>query len=194
MAKQLLTILYPGFAEWEVVFPLFCVHPRVEYRFAAIGERRVRGTMGFEFEAPWIIEEVDPDDFDGVYLPGGIDPQEGRFPRSLGEHEGLKKMLRAFADRGKVVAAICGAPLVLGAAGLLDGRDFACDITEDTYGWLDRGHRVERLLAIDGRILTASVQALLPFTAALARLLEEEQTAEEIEAFFSLKGMKYETP
>jgi 4-methyl-5(b-hydroxyethyl)-thiazole monophosphate biosynthesis len=149
--------------------------------------------MGFELEAPWSVEEADPEGFDGVYLPGGLDPREGRFPRSLGEHEGLLNLLRAFADRDKVVAAICGAPLVLGAAGLLDGRDFACDITEDTRGWLDRGHCVDGLLAIDGRILTASVQALLPFSAAPARLLGEERTAEEIEAFFSLKGTKHET-
>ncbi|MFQ6090441.1 MAG: DJ-1/PfpI family protein [Candidatus Bipolaricaulia bacterium] len=186
MTKQLLTILYPGFAEWEVAFPRFCVYPGVEYRFAAIGERRVRGTMGFEIEAERTIEDVDPEGFDGVYLPGGRDPVEGRFPRSLGEHEGLKKILRRFADRGKVVAAICGTPLVLGAAGLLNERDFACDITEDTRGWLARGRRADGLLAIDGRILTASVQALLPFSAALARLLGEERTAEEIEEFFNL--------
>jgi len=186
MAKLLLTILYPGVAEWEVVFPLFCVHPRIEYQFAAVGERRVRGTMGFELEAQWAIENVDPEDFEGIYLPGPSPPQEGRFPRSLGEHEGLLSLLRAFAARGKVVAAICGAPLILGAAGLLEGRDFACDISAETHGWLDSGHRVDDLLAIDGEILTARVQALLPFSVALARLLEEEQTAEEIEEFFDL--------
>ena len=84
MAKLLLTILYPGVAEWEVVFPLFCVHPRIEYQFAAVGERRVRGTMGFELEAQWAIENVDPEDFEGIYLPGPSPPPGGAFPAKPG--------------------------------------------------------------------------------------------------------------
>lgn len=184
MAKQLLTIVYPGFAEWEVVFPLFCVYPAIEYQFATIEERRVRGAMGFEIEAQWTLEDVDPAGFDGIYLPGGIDPMEKRFPRTLGEHKGLLSLLRRFANQNKVTAAICGASLVLGAAGLLDGKRFVCDITEDTRGWLDRGHRVEAPLAVDGQILTGRVQALIPFSAALARLLGEEKAAQEIEEFF----------
>ena len=187
MARQLLTIVYPGFAEWEVVFPLFCIHPAIEHQFVAIGERQIRGTMGFEIEAQWTLEDVDPTGFNGIYFPGGVDTVEKRFPRSLGENERLLNLLRRFADQGKVVAAICGAPLVLGAAGLLDGRRFACDITEDTRGWLDRGCRVDGPLAVDGWILTGSVKALVPFSAALARLLGEEKTAREIEEFFSLE-------
>ena|GEM_PF-305337 len=187
IAKQLLTIIYPGFAEWEVVFPLFCVYPAIEYQFVAIEERRVRGTMGFEIETQWTLEDADFAGFDGIYLPGGIDPTEKRFPRSLGEHEGLLNLLRRFADQKKVIAAICGAPLVLGAAGLLDGKRFACDVTEDTRGWLDKGYRVDGLLAVDGQILTGSVQALIPFSAALARLLGKEKAAQEIEDFFNLE-------
>jgi len=187
MAKQLLTIVYPGFAEWEVAFPLFCLYPAIEYQFVAIGERRVRGTMGFEIEAQWTLQDVDPAGFDGIYLPGGIDPMEKRFPRSLGENRKLLNLLRRFANQNKVIAAICGAPLVLGAAGLLDGKRFACDITEDPCGWLEKGRHVDAPLAVDGRILTGSVQALIPFSAALARLLGEEKVAQEIEGFFNLE-------
>lgn len=185
MVKKLLTIVYPGFAEWEVVFPLFCVYPAIEYQFGALKERRVRGAMGFEIEAMWTLTDVNPEDFDGVYLPGGIDPVEQRFPRKLGENQELLSLLQRTVNHGKVVAALCGAPLVLGAAGLLSGKRFVCDITEDTRGWLDTGHRVDTLCVVDHHILTGSARGLIPFSCALARLLGEGGTAQEIKDVFT---------
>jgi len=188
MAKRLLTVLYPEFAEWEVVFPLYCVHPPIEYQFVAVGEQRVRGTMGFEIEAQWTLSDVDVANFDAIYLPGGLASDGKTFPRELGEDTALLGLLKEFADQGKVVAAICGAPLVLGAAGLLDGKRFACDVTENTRGWLDTGERANRLLVADGQMLTASVRALIPFSATMARLLGEEKTAQQVQPFFELSA------
>ena len=186
MAKQLLTVLYPGFAEWEVIFPLFCVHPAIEARYVSLDGRRVRGAMGFEMEAAGSIADVDTGDVHGVYLPGGLDPGTERFPRWLGDHAELLEAFRAFDREGKVVAAICGAPLVLGAAGVLDGRQFVCDVEEETRGWFDNARRTEGTWVVDGHILTGSLRGLLPFSVALARLLGEEETAREIGEAFDL--------
>ena len=180
MAKRLLTVLISGFAEWEVVFPLFCVHPAIEAHYVSLGGRRVRGAMGFEMETEWNVADVDVSGFAGVYLPGGLDPTTKCFPRDLGTHRGLIDLLREFACRERIVAAICGAPLVLGAAGLLDGKRFVCDIEEDTHGWFDRAYRVEATWTVDGLVLTGSLRGLVPFSAALARLLGEETTARQI--------------
>jgi putative intracellular protease/amidase len=185
MAKRLAVVLYPGVADWEVGFPLFCLYPRIESAFASPGHGTVRTTMGFEIEVALSdLHRVDVDRFDGVYLPGGLDPRGGRFPRSLCENEEILGLLKEFSHRDKVTAAICGAPLVLGAAGLLKGRRFACDITEDTRGWFDGAVRVEEPVCTDGKILTGSVRAIIPFCRDLAALLGEGETAREIEAFF----------
>jgi len=184
VAKRLLVIVYPGVAEWEVAFPLFCLRPAITYEFASVSDKRVRGAMGFKIEAKMTIGEVALSDFDGVYLPGGVHPRKGGFNRDLCYDESLLSLLRAFAEVGKVVAALCGAPLVLGAAGLLDGRRFACEI-EEAQGWLDGGVRVAEPVAVDGKILTASLRGIIPFSASLARLLGEERTAQEIEGFFA---------
>jgi len=183
VAKRLLVIVYPGVAEWEVAFPLFCLHPTITYEFASVSDKWVRGAMGFTIEAKMTLSEVDPSDFDGVYLPGGVHPQKGGFNRDLCHDEGLLSLLRVFAKEGKVTAALCGAPLVLGAAGLLEGRRFACEI-EEAQGWLDGGVRVAEPVAVDGKILTASLRGIIPFAAHLARLLGEERTAQEVEEFF----------
>jgi putative intracellular protease/amidase len=185
MAKHLLVVLYPGVADWELGFPLFCLHPRIESRFASDGHAAIRTTMGFETKVSLTdLAKIDVGAFHGLYLPGGMDPETKRFPRSLGENAEILGLVNRFSEAGKVVAAICGAPLVLGAAGLLKGRRFACDITENTRGWFEEAERVEEPICADGKILTASVAAIIPFCCELARLLGEDQTAEEIEGFF----------
>ena len=187
MSKKLLTILYPGFAEWEVVFPLFCIHPAVQPVYVSLDEHRVRGAMGFEMETERWMAEVDPEEFDGVLLPGGMDPDTGRFPRRLGSNAGLLEILQGFDRPEKAVAAICGAPLVLGAAGLLRERRFTCDIEDDTQRWFDEAHRVDGTWVLDGHILTASVRGLVPFSIALAQIHGEEETARQIAEAFNLE-------
>ena len=187
MAKNLLVVLYAGVADWEVSFPLFCLHPKIQTEFASIGPGRIKTAMGFESDAEVkTLRHVSVSDFDGVYLPGGVDAATGRFPRSLAENEEIKKTLRDFWQQGKVVAAICGAPLVLGAAGLLKGKRFACDITDDTHGWFEGALRAEQPIAVDGKILTGSVQAIISFSVELARLLGDEATARDIRDFFAV--------
>ena len=185
MDKNLLVVMYPGVADWEVTFPLFCIRPRIAGTFVSLGPEDIRTAMGFEINIELAgLEKIDVGDFDGVYLPGGIDPDTGHFPRSLGENQGLLGLLRRFAQEDKAVAAICGAPLVLGAAGLLRGKRFACDITDDTRGWFEGATRVDDAICVDGKILTGSVRATIPFTMELARLLGDAETAGEIEDFF----------
>lgn len=179
MSKQLLVLVYPGVAEWEITYPLFILHPNVDYRFVSIGPPRVRGVMGMEITAHEAIDTADPGSAAGIFLPGGIDPQTQRFPRSLGDDARLLSLLRRFHTAGKAIAAICGAPLILGAAGLLRGRRFASDITQDTRGWFDEAERAETPVAADGNLLTSELRAMAPFTVALARLLGEEPVAEE---------------
>ena len=41
---------------------------------------------------------------------------------TLDKHEGLRKLILDFAAKGKPIAAICAAPMVLGKLGLLKGK------------------------------------------------------------------------
>jgi 4-methyl-5(b-hydroxyethyl)-thiazole monophosphate biosynthesis len=184
MVKKLLIVMYAGVADWEVSFPIFCLRPGIEHTFAAVGSKSITTALGFEVDVSLSVGDVKVLDFDGIYLPGGVDPMEGRFPRELGEDPGLIRLLQEFWQAGKIVAAICGAPLVLGAAGLLMGKRFASDISEDTRGWFDGATRAKGTLSVDGNVITASVQAIIPFSIELARMLGKEDIARGIEEFF----------
>jgi protease I len=63
------------------------------------------------------IEAADPNDYDGLLLPGGV-----ANPDLLRTDERAVGFVRAFFEAGKPVAAICHAPWTLIEAGVVDGR------------------------------------------------------------------------
>lgn len=85
------------------------------------GAKEVQGSHRIKVLADALYEDVDFDKLEGVVLPGGIPGTP-----NLGAHEGVNAAIREFAAAGKLVAAICAAPSVLGQAGLLQGKKAAC--------------------------------------------------------------------
>lgn len=85
------------------------------------GRLDVTGSHGIIFKADALSGEADYDGMDGIVLPGGM-PGTLR----LLESETVNRVIRSFAAEQKLVCAICAAPSVLGAAGLLEGKRAAC--------------------------------------------------------------------
>ncbi len=81
------------------------------------GDQTYLETRGHDFEVTATFDEVDPADFDGLVLPGG------RAPEYLRTHDIVLDTVRHFFEADKPVAAICHAPQILAAAGVLDGRE-----------------------------------------------------------------------
>jgi len=75
------------------------------------------GMLGCTAEATMTFDDVDPDNYDGIVVVGGAGSQD-----HLWGSERLVALVRAFFEQGKVVAAICLAPVVLARAGILAGR------------------------------------------------------------------------
>ena len=81
------------------------------------GNRAVTGTHGIVLEADMLFEEADYSACHMIVLPGGL---PGAY--NLRDHQGLENKIKEFASEGKGIAAICAAPLVLGAHGILEGK------------------------------------------------------------------------
>jgi protease I len=85
------------------------------------------------------LSEADPDEFDGVVLPGGA--LNADFLRVLPE---LQSFLRTMQDAHKPIAAICHAPWELISAGLVQGRTLTSyhtiqdDIRNAGGNWVDQ--------------------------------------------------------
>jgi protease I len=62
------------------------------------------------------LEEVKPEEFDAIVIPGGFSPDHLRVRREVLE------FVRRAHEAGKIIAAICHGPQVLISAGLVRGR------------------------------------------------------------------------
>ena len=98
------------FGVWAEYFPA----DRVRLRLLAEDGAVVRCRKGLRVTPDATFEEAG--DLDWVDAPGG------RGSRRLLDREDLHAWLRALAERGALVTSVCTGALVLGAAGMLDGR------------------------------------------------------------------------
>ncbi len=85
------------------------------------GQKEITGSHQIKFQAEELIENVDFSELDGLVLPGGMPGTN-----HLSENEKVLSLVKEFAGEGKMLAAICAAPSVLGRAGVLEGKNATC--------------------------------------------------------------------
>lgn len=124
MEKKILVPLAAGF---EMVEALSVVdvfrRVGVQVDLAAVGDDlQVVSSHGVPVVADLFISACRDVQYDLIVLPGGIPGSE-----NLAQSADLSDLLRKQNDTGKLYGAICAAPaLVLGAKGLLDGKNATC--------------------------------------------------------------------
>lgn len=140
----------------------------------------VETSHGVMVKADLVFEDVDFSDADLLLLPGGL---EGSV--NLKNHEGLKQVLMAQAAAGKRIGAICAAPMVLAAHGLLDGKKATCYPGFEKY--LPHAEYTGSLVQEDGNITTGEGPAAsLPYAYTLLGYFVDEAKVEEVKG-----GMLY---
>ncbi|HKL29543.1 MAG TPA: DJ-1/PfpI family protein [Natrialbaceae archaeon] len=79
------------------------------------GDQTYLEERGHDFELNATMADVDPADYDALVIPGG------RAPEYLRTYDEVLDVARHFFEEDKPVAALCHGPLILAAAGVLDG-------------------------------------------------------------------------
>ena len=84
------------------------------------GDQTYSEKRGHNFALNASFDEVRPEAYDALVIPGGRAPEYIRLnPRVL-------EIVRHFASAGKPIASICHGAQVLAAAGVLDGKSCSC--------------------------------------------------------------------
>jgi protein deglycase len=110
--------LAPGFEEIEAVTIVDVLRrAEIEVRVAGLAPGPVRGAHGIELATDCTLAEVDPAELAMLVLPGGMPGTT-----NLRADARVLALVRALESTGRTVAAICAAPTVLAAAGVLEGR------------------------------------------------------------------------
>ncbi len=136
-AKKLLMLVGDYVEDYEVMVPFqtllavghtvhaVCPNKRAgEWVRTAIhdfeGDQTYSEKRGHNFTLNATFDDVRPEDYDGLVVPGGRAPEYIRLnPRVL-------EIVRHFAVADKPIAAICHAAQLLAAAGVLAGKSCSC--------------------------------------------------------------------
>jgi protease I len=126
------------------------------------------GMFGTRVTPDTSIEEVKAEDFDAILLVGGVGSNK------FWHHEIVHDLVREAGKAGKVVSAICLAPVTLANAGLLAGkRATAYPSAENFLKWKGATY-TGNLVEVDGHIVTANgPEAVEEFAQAVAKLMSE---------------------
>jgi 4-methyl-5(b-hydroxyethyl)-thiazole monophosphate biosynthesis len=170
-----LVLLADGFEEIEAVTIIDVLRRAgVAVVTAALTSRSVRGSHAITLEADASLDAVSNEDFDAVVLPGGMPGS-----KHLRDDARVRALVRRAAESGKLVGAICAAPIVLEAAGLLAGKR----ATAYPGSELPSARYVEASVVTDGALVTSrGVGTALEFALALVERLAGAETAARLRA------------
>jgi len=123
-------------AEWDVVV-------------VGLSAGTIEAAHGTKLVPDTTWEQINPVDFDVLLTPGGFGGT-----MALAGHEGILQAVRDFDAAGKWICSICASPLVLHAAGILEGKRFSCypgvekELPENVQP-------VDEIVVVDGHLITS---------------------------------------
>ena len=131
----------------------------------------ITGSHGISILADKNIEGITASDFDCIALPGGMPGS-----KNLKEDKRVIELIRELNEKGKIIAAVCAAPIVLGQTGILVGKQATCFPGYESY--LTGASIVPAPVVRDGRIITGKGPGCaLPFSIELIEAIYGKEAA-----------------
>lgn len=174
--KNICIFMANGFEEIEALTVVdICRRADIKIITVSIaGHRQLLGAHAIAIHADEVYDNVDFSQMDGIVLPGGMPGT-----RYLQDDEHVVECVKKFADEGRLVAAICAAPSILGNAGVLDGKNATVYPGFETPDVNWTGEAVEK----DGNIITGKGPGVAAeFALALVEYLEGKEKADKLRA------------
>jgi protease I len=172
--RRIAALAADGFEKVELVIPMKALQAAgAQVDVISLRHGNIRGVNLHEpasrVHVDKTIAEADPDEYDGLLLPGGFIN-----PDLLRQSAAARAFVRAFDEAGKPIASLCHGPWVLASAGLLEGRTLTSwpgvrdDLVNAGATWLDRP------FVRDGNLATSrGPQDLIPFVQGCLDLFAE---------------------
>jgi protease I len=178
---RVLIVATDGFEESELFGPRQILQERgADVSLASLKRDPIQATVhddpGKTIRPDLTIDEVSPDEFNALILPGGV-----RNPDQLRLHGNVIALIRLFAEQGKPIGAICHGPWLLAEADLLRDRTATSWPSIRTDLRNAGATVVDEAAVTDGNIVTSrNPDDVEAFTEALIDLIENEPTVRDI--------------
>lgn len=146
-----------GFEDSELLVPYYRLKEEgIAVDVASIGKEPITGKRGYAVQVDKALDEVDPDTYGILVLPGG------KAPAALRKEPAAIQIAKAFFCANKPVAAICHGPQTLISAGLMKNRRATCyqSVADEMK---DAGAQYEDAeVVVDGNLITSRQPSDLP--------------------------------
>ncbi|MDJ1421733.1 MAG: type 1 glutamine amidotransferase domain-containing protein [Candidatus Methanoperedens sp.] len=164
-----LMISADNFEDLELFYPLYRLKEEgVTVKVASMREGKITGKHGYPVDVDLTLDEVKPDEFDMLVLPGGRAPEKVRLDKNALE------IARFFFHQNKPVGAICHGVQTLISAGVIEGRRATCyiGIRDDLIS--AGAHYEDKEVVVDGNLITSRDPDDLPaFGRELIKILKK---------------------
>lgn len=174
--KKVVMLFATGYEEVEALMTVDILRrAHVEVCMASVeGKEYVTSSHQVTVKMDADMKDVKWDEVDAVILPGGM-------PGTLGlrDSEEVLNVVRKFHDEKKIVAAICAAPSVLGAAGILEGKKATSyPGFEDELGCKEYS---QEMVVVDENVVTSrGLGTAMEFAFQLVSMLVSQEKSDEI--------------
>lgn len=168
--------LADGFEEIEALTPVDVLR-RAGINVSTISisnTLEVTGAHHILVKADLLFKDIEEEDYTCAVLPGGM---PGAL--NLKKHQKLNDLLIKFAQDGKLIGAICAAPIIPGSLGLTKDKNITCypgfedQLTDAKYTTDDTVQ--------DGQLLTGKAAgAAMQFAFRLVEILAGKEKAQEV--------------
>jgi DJ-1 family protein len=152
--KKVAILAAPGFEEIELMAPLDILRRlNMDVVLAGVQSDKVVSTHEVTVSTDTMLDKLHADKLDALILPGGA----GSWV--LRDTPEVIHLVKKMHEAGKLVAAICAAPIVLAKAGLVKDRNVTAYPAQDVYRELNEAgaHIVkDENVVLDGNMLTAN--------------------------------------
>jgi protease I len=169
--KKIAFLATDGVEQIELVEPWKAVeHAGGEPELLSIQPGKIQGfehlDKGEEFSVDKHVSQADPDDYEGLVLPGGV-----ANPDFLRMDEDAVRFVKNFFETGKPVGVICHGPWTLVEAGVLKGRKITSWPSLQTDIKNAGGNWVDEEVVVDAGLVSSRKPDDLP--AFCAKIVEE---------------------
>ncbi len=124
---------------------------------ASMRKGNIEGKHGYQVMVDKTLEEVEPDGYDMLILPGGMAPEV------LKKEKKAVEIIKEFFQKSKPISAICHGPQLLAAAGVLKRKHVTS--YQSVAGEMREAAAIyeDKEVVVDGNLVTSRQPSDLPF-------------------------------
>lgn len=170
MVKKIAIIATDGYEDLELHYPrIRLLEAGYEIEIISLTKREIKGKWGYPIRPDLAIGTANPDDYDGVIIPGGT-----KNPDYLRRDQKVLDFVAKINEQNKLVGAICHAGWVLISAKVVKNR-WATSYFAIKDDMINAGAKFEDAsVVIDGNLITSRKPDDLPdFMKAVLEFLKQ---------------------